>query len=189
MIFQLIQYGTNCKEIAPPSDPVWDKNCKEYKKGYLEHLLYLLKTNRNFETHEHKIVKGYSLDDLKIFFGETVSLLNRILEETHKRKHIDVDEVKKKVENDADKIRLSFDIRPIIASLKKKFWNKYFNELKKYFTSELKCFTAPNFAAQNLFHKSDNFICGLKDFFQVTKNYQVTIICGEADSGKTSLLK
>ena len=80
----------------------------------------------------------------------------------------------------------NLDEHKILECFKKDIQEIYLTKLDDYFTSEMKGFTAPNFAHdRNCSYSS----LKLKQLFRKCKSYQVIIIYGEAGCGKTSLTR
>ena len=189
---QLIQCGTNSKRIASPFEDVWKDTCSHHRKSALEHLLYLIKEKRNLLAHKNRKITSLSDAKLQAIFNETKLQISRIIKKVRQKANISikvVNEVKKYLEECIDDIRsklfTDLDKHRILEFLKKEdIEDVYLAELKDYFMGEMKIFTAPKFS-----HKSINLTSDLKSLFQTIGNSQVTIICGEAGSGKTSLSK
>ena len=159
----------------------------------LEHLLFLLKEERNSVGHKNERVINLSDAELEKLFNETKQQINEIIEQTGVRANVDrkeIKRVKKKLQDSIEQYRsimlfTSFDKYRILDFLKKDdIEANYLADLENYFTGELKGFTAPNFL-----HKSENFVSNLKHLLRIIENSQIAIIYGEAGRGKTSLSK
>ncbi len=61
---QLIKYAINSDQLAHPNDPVWNKNCPSSMKGDLEHLLFLLKEDRNKISHNDANILALTDSDI-----------------------------------------------------------------------------------------------------------------------------
>ena len=151
--FQLIRYGTNSESLIAPYEDVWKDSCPEDRKSDLEHLLLKIKEKRDLSSHKN--VKILNLTDRKIEFiiNETKSQISNIIKQAGKKAKRDPNEVKNVndgLEKHIENIRLkkfisSCEMHDICELLKKEDMNAHLAALDKYFSGELKGFTAPKF--------------------------------------------
>ena len=194
LFLQLIQFATNNPScLASPLDDVWTNACPSNSKGSLEHLLFLVKQERNKISHRDETILNMSNAELATICSDLIRLLCDIIKETGRRTKQDqsaVDQICSKLVHDIEEIRdrnciASFDKAEILKVIKKEDIEKtYLKELEASFANELSEYTP-----QTIVRNSDKTQISMKRLFLVCEKTQIIIINGEAGFGKTAFTK